>query len=302
MTSSGLPSYRRSRTAIVGSNNCKVPYSRTGSPYQSATTSMDYSGEFVPYDLSDHAVIPWTVGYEEEFYHGQRQHYSNTMSMDTAMLSTDIFSDPDFVYTGLASYEAPVEDARRYQVVTTSSPPVPAERPLYSALPVESPALIPRYMECPTMWQPMLLTPPPETSMCRDDLDLFPAQDTWCVATDTASGIECFGRSKIQFSACVSWSGLRTMLIQAGRTRTSHRPIRSASERHVDCLSPVSADPVSSPDLLPNRKSNPRNDPRYENKPDKDGLYHCPFVHGESCTHAPTKQKCIYAWVPRSDC
>lgn len=42
-------------------------------------------------------------------------------------------------------------------------------------------------------------------------------------------------------------------------------------------------------------KNNPRNDPRYDAKPDKDGFYHCPFTGTEGCTHQATKQKCIYA-------
>lgn len=41
---------------------------------------------------------------------------------------------------------------------------------------------------------------------------------------------------------------------------------------------------------------NPRNDPRYEEKADKDGYFHCPYF-AEGCTHKPTKQKCIYAYV-----
>jgi len=44
-------------------------------------------------------------------------------------------------------------------------------------------------------------------------------------------------------------------------------------------------------------KNNPRNDPRYDVKADKDGLYHCPYVGTEGCSHKPTKQKCIYAYV-----
>lgn len=39
-----------------------------------------------------------------------------------------------------------------------------------------------------------------------------------------------------------------------------------------------------------------RNDPRYDAKPDRDGLYHCPFDKGaDKCNHQATKQKCIYS-------
>lgn len=41
-------------------------------------------------------------------------------------------------------------------------------------------------------------------------------------------------------------------------------------------------------------KNNPRNDPRYEEKADKNGFYHCPYA-ADGCNHKPTKQKCIYA-------
>lgn len=50
---------------------------------------------------------------------------------------------------------------------------------------------------------------------------------------------------------------------------------------------------VEHPDLL---KLNPRNDPRYNQKADKDGYYYCPF-RVEGCNHKLTKQKCIYAYV-----
>ena len=39
-----------------------------------------------------------------------------------------------------------------------------------------------------------------------------------------------------------------------------------------------------------------RNNPLYNAKPDKDGLYRCPFTkRADKCNHQPTKQKCIYS-------
>jgi hypothetical protein len=34
--------------------------------------------------------------------------------------------------------------------------------------------------------------------------------------------------------------------------------------------------------------------PLYDAKPDKDGLYHCPFTRTEKCGHKSTKQKCTF--------
>lgn len=285
---------KKSRTTIARSNTRKVSISRARL-YQSVPTDMDCSSDSIIYDLPDHAVIPWTIGYDEDLYYGQPQHYSNTMSMDTALLSVGFLSDQDIVYAEPAAYGDPVRHEKRYQVGTICPPVIQAERPPYSVLQMESPTLIPRYMECPSGWQQMLFTPPPEPLMYQDDPDLLSAPDTMSATTDTASGIEYLGPSKIQFSACVPLHDPGTVLIYPSRPRTSHRPIRSASERNIDGHSPVSADSLSSPDLQSNRRSNPRNDPRYDTKPDKDGLYHCPFVRGEGCNHAPTKQKCIYA-------
>ena len=42
------------------------------------------------------------------------------------------------------------------------------------------------------------------------------------------------------------------------------------------------------------RSCRTRRDPLYNAKPDKNGIYRCPFAQ-EGCKHCPTKQKCIYA-------
>ncbi|KAK5326057.1 hypothetical protein LTR70_002322 [Exophiala xenobiotica] len=116
-----------------------------------------------------------------------------------------------------------------------------------------------------------------------DNLDLFNTgknEHMSFMGLPDAALPECeyLGVSKLQFSS--------------GPVRHHQpRPIRSASERSP--ISSASGSPKDEP--VERTKNNPRNDPRYDVKADKNGLYHCPYVGTEGCTHKPTKQKCIYA-------
>lgn len=120
------------------------------------------------------------------------------------------------------------------------------------------------------------VTPPPE-----DQLDLFTNHGTGLLPFQSLpepaiQQCEYLGESSLQFS----------------RAAVRPRQIRCASTR-----SPPSSTTGSPTETNIGRvKVNPRNDPRYDAKPDKDGYYHCPYAKGpEVCTHKPTKQKCIYA-------
>ena len=148
---------------------------------------------------------------------------------------------------------------------------------------------------------PMMMPPTPPADPMFDNLDLFNTSKDDAMAfmnlPDSAyEECEYLGPSKLQFSRRVPLSDRATSILTANRGPVRHqqpRPIRSASER-----SPPSSTTGSPKDEPVERtKNNPRNDPRYDVKPDKAGLYHCPYVGTEGCTHKPTKQKCIYAYV-----
>lgn len=73
---------------------------------------------------------------------------------------------------------------------------------------------------------------------------------------------------------------------------TRPRPLRSASEKkeiHQDSG-------YQRASHSPEENHKPRENPLYEQGPDEQGNYWCPFYKGEQCQHdQPTKQKCIYA-------
>ena len=74
------------------------------------------------------------------------------------------------------------------------------------------------------------------------------------------------------------------------------RPIRPSSERteaHSSRRDSLDSRHSTKED---HDKVKARNDPRYDAKPDRNGLYHCPFNKGaDKCNHQATKQKCIYS-------
>ena len=142
-------------------------------------------------------------------------------------------------------------------------------------------------MDTGTDFWPQHLPPTPPLSPHEE---LFPGcnneQETTC---------EYIGKSALQFSRSdlsFNFMNVADFPSQPIRQR-GPRPIRSASER-----SSTSSSSGSSKDEPRERtKTNPRSDPRYDVKADNDGLFHCPFAGTEGCTHQPTKQKCIYAYV-----
>jgi len=145
-----------------------------------------------------------------------------------------------------------------------------------------------------------MLTPPlfPDTmdfdDSGRDDLLMYEP------LSEPAQECEYLGVSKLQFarSSHPTYRHIIEILTstRTGRRLAQHRPLRSASERNY--ATPTSESPnlsCSKDESMDKTKNNPRNDPRYDSKADKDGYYHCPFAHEGTCSHKPTKQKCIYA-------
>lgn len=145
----------------------------------------------------------------------------------------------------------------------------------------------------------------PTPPLFPDTMDLFDSgkddRSMFEPLPEPVQECEYLGVSKLQFAR----SGPPLPAIDSRNvltlTRTiprlaQHRPIRSASERNY--ASPISGSPehpYAKDEPIEKAKNNPRNDPRYDAKPDKDGYYHCPFTREGTCTHKPTKQKCIYA-------
>lgn len=143
------------------------------------------------------------------------------------------------------------------------------------------------------------LTPPPEEFLQR------------CFNNDNhgrhsrATGIkheptvcEDLGVSKLQsyrLGSCCDIVGCRLTHLTHSR-HSAPRPIRPSSERteaHSSRRDSVESRHSAKED---HDKVKARNDPRYDAKPDSDGLYHCPFNKGaDKCNHRATKQKCIYS-------
>ncbi|KAK5086373.1 hypothetical protein LTR05_003541 [Lithohypha guttulata] len=137
------------------------------------------------------------------------------------------------------------------------------------------------HLSCyPDQWV-MQLPPTPPADPMFEIPDLFDTGRTDSLAfeplPEPATECEYLGVSKLQFS-------------RAPIKHSNPRPIRSASERSP----PSSATGSPKERHMERSKHNPRNDPRYDVKPDKDGNYHCPYA-ADNCNHKPTKQKCIYA-------
>lgn len=138
------------------------------------------------------------------------------------------------------------------------------------------------------------LTPPHMLDMFDNVYPSEPAMETEC---------ELIGPAKLPYSRLICFPpAVRLLTDTCCSAPVRHgqpRPIRSASERSPVSPSSGSSYPhLAKDDHMERVKHNPRNDPRYEEKADKDGYFHCPYASTqEGCSHRPTKQKCIYAYV-----
>lgn len=145
---------------------------------------------------------------------------------------------------------------------------------------------------------------PPDDIFHREIQELFLPEDVdqnidFEPLPEAESECEFLGPAKNQpyrSDNSMATSRSERLTMNRGPRPSQPRPIRSASEKNTynQCF-PGLPDTPPKDDQFERGKGNPRNDPRYEAKPDKNGNYHCPYAREGACQHKPTKQKCIYA-------
>lgn len=228
----------------------------------------------------------WTMG-PDNFYAGDMNHIP-TLSV----APTDLTHQPHW------------DNMERYDIESSSAFSGPSSHADYSP-PLSE--ILPSHVDMFQCQSPLdqfgysmavPLTPPGMLDMFDNACLPEPAMETEC---------EYIGPAKFPYSRLIHFpSTIRVMTdtyCSAPIRHSQPRPIRSASERSP--ISPSSGSPyprLAKDDHMERVKHNPRNDPRYEEKADKDGYFHCPYAStAEGCSHRPTKQKCIYAYVYLDD-
>jgi hypothetical protein len=149
-------------------------------------------------------------------------------------------------------------------------------------------------------------TPPPEDTFqgYTQFQGLIHRHDSFASSIEEPTVCENLGVSKLQAYNRLDCRRLRLRcrLIKWPNSTSRHnnaqpRPIRPSSERTSTRSSGSDyEDSLDSPKDDSSDRVKARNNPLYNAKPDKDGLYRCPFTkRADKCNHQPTKQKCIYS-------
>ena len=146
-------------------------------------------------------------------------------------------------------------------------------------------------------------TPPSDDEFEKHSNQGYPGRHSkYAPVKDESTMCEDLGPSKLQSyrlgsPICVGEGRLTPVIRSASRQIAQPRAIRPSSERsETHSTGHGSTDSRHSPNEDHLDKVKARNDPLYDRKPDKNGLYHCPFnKKADKCNHEPTKQKCIYS-------
>jgi hypothetical protein len=154
---------------------------------------------------------------------------------------------------------------------------------------------------------PSSLTPSSEDDILQGYLQSqgsLNRHDSFASSNEEPTVCENLGVSKLQayHRLDCTWIRLGRRLTTWSNSASRHitvqpRPIRPSSERTSTRSSGSDyEDSLDSPKDDSSDRAKARNNPLYNAKPDKDGLYRCPFIkRADKCNHQPTKQKCIYS-------